>query len=199
MFSSSIFSWWDVKCGFQKESKIYSHMQVFLEGYVPTLLKPMCLTLLSQTINQNYPETFLARGEESFGDRAFNKKIGWQQKKGVGRWGRCFLRPYLKAKECKRELKPHFCLIRARIQTAPPGKHHSSCLSGRSCSPVAKWVEQLNIRIRCSFTSLLWPKLSSQSTITREQSEEGVESHLPDFQLMPVPPVSGKVFLAKTI
>lgn len=33
-----------------------------------------------------------------------------------------------------------------------------------------------------------------QSTITREQSEEGLESHLPDLQLMPVPPVSGGFF-----
>lgn len=52
-------------------------MRVLLEGYVPTLPNPTCLTLSSQIINQNYPEILLAREEEMFGDRAFNKKIGW--------------------------------------------------------------------------------------------------------------------------
>lgn len=115
-----------------------------------------------------------------------------------GRWlGQVFptTLTILHAKERKRELKPHLCLIRARIQTAPPGKHHPFCLSGRSCSPVANWVEHSITRARCSLSSLAPTQAvchgqTSQSIVTRQQSEEGVESHLPDLQLMPGPPVS---------
>lgn len=78
----------------------------------------------------------------------------------------------LQAKECKIQLKSHLCLIRARIQTAPPGKHHSSCWSGRSCSPVAKRVEHFIIRAGqdahsplCSSQAVCHGQ-TSQSTIT---------------------------------
>lgn len=74
MFPSIIISW-SVRCRFQKESNIYCHDASFAGRLCPHSLKT-CLTLLSQTINQNYPEILLAREEESFGDRAFNKEIG---------------------------------------------------------------------------------------------------------------------------
>lgn len=90
--------------------------------------------------------------------------------------------PILQAKECKREHKLHFCLIRAKIQTAPPGKYHSSCLSGRSCSPVAKRAEHLIIRVSvhsplCAGpSSLSWADIPKYHHQRREQIGGGITS-----------------------
>lgn len=70
-------------------------------------------------------------------------------------------------------------MIRAGIQTSPPGKYLPSCFSGTGSSQTSplEYLQSsgqghLLARARCSFTSLLWPKPSVMTMHPKELAPE---------------------------